>query len=89
MECGAGGCASGEPGGAAARRHGPRERAEQGGEAVRGKFGGGEELCACCAELAEGARRAEAVFDYSAATDCRVLLARHRAAAHGTPLPRA
>ncbi|WP_234010522.1 hypothetical protein [Streptomyces sp. SPB074] len=56
---------------------------------MRGKFGGGEELCACCAELAEGARRAEAVFDYSAATDCRVLLARHRAAAHGTPLPRA
>ncbi|WP_239096841.1 hypothetical protein [Streptomyces sp. SID11385] len=47
------------------------------------------EVCGRCAELTERERRAEAVFDYSAATDCRVLLARHRAATHGTPLRRA
>ncbi|MEU6442425.1 hypothetical protein [Streptomyces sp. NPDC047046] len=46
---------------------------------------GADELCVRCAELAERERRAAAVFDYSAATDCRVLLARHRAATHGTP----
>ncbi len=46
------------------------------------------EVCGQCVELAERERRARAVFDHSAATDYRVLLARHRAATHGTPLRR-
>ncbi|WP_237506758.1 hypothetical protein [Streptomyces sp. SID8380] len=45
-------------------------------------------MCVHCVELAERERRARAVFDHSAATDYRVLLARHRAATHGTPLRR-
>ncbi|WP_431035291.1 hypothetical protein ACQYWQ_15710 [Streptomyces sp. P6-2-1] len=43
------------------------------------------DVCGACAELSERERRAEAAYDYSAATDYRVLLVRHREAAHGAP----